>query len=346
MKPAILLIPAVLTLSFAGCAIMRKSAAGPGRGEYWRALHVLNYNNDEALERFGKQIPGLAKMGLNTLILEVDYNYEFQSHPELRSPGRVITKEGARKFAALCRKNDIRLIPQFQCLGHQSWAKTTFPLLTKYPEFDLTPGAFPGNEGLYCREWDVTNPQVYVMVFDLLDEIIDGFQAGAVHAGMDEIFLLGSNQSPSTKGKDPAVLFAKAVNDLYGHLVKKRRVEMIIWADRLIDGTKYNFGKWESSVNGTAPALDMIPKDIILSPWHYEPRESYPSIPAFLEKGFRVIPASWQKPDAGRLLIEYSLAQKNRNMLGHIFTTWGKAPEDITAYPPLANGLPLLKGTR
>jgi hypothetical protein len=346
MKPPVVFTVITAIFLVAGCAALRKTAVGPDRGEHWHALHILSYNNDEALERFGKNIPGLAKIGLNVLILEVDYNYEFQSHPELRSSGRVITKEGARKFAALCREYDIRLIPQFQCLGHQSWAKNTFPLLTKYPHFDLTPGAFPGNEGVYCREWDVTNPAVYAMVFDLLDEIIDGFQADAIHVGMDEVFLLGSDLSPSTKGKDPAVLFAKAVNDLYGHLVKKRRVEMIMWADRLIDGEKYKFGKWESSVNGTAPALDMIPKDIILSPWHYEPRDSYPSIPVFLEKGFRVIPASWQKEDASRMLIEYSLAQKNRNMLGHTFTTWGKAPEDITTYPPLAKGLPLLRGKR
>ena len=40
-------------------------------------------------------------------------------------------------------KNKIRLIPQFQCLGHQSWERWTFSLLTKHPEFDETPGKFP-----------------------------------------------------------------------------------------------------------------------------------------------------------------------------------------------------------
>ncbi|MHB9028360.1 MAG: family 20 glycosylhydrolase [Candidatus Latescibacterota bacterium] len=258
----------------------------------------------------------------------------------------MITKAGARKFAALCREHDIQLIPLFQCVGHQSWEKKTFPLLTKYPQYDLTPGAFPDNKGVYCREWDIMNPEVYAVIFDLLDEIIDGFQADAIHVGMDEIFLLGSDRSPSTKGKDPAVLFAKAVNTIHGHLVKKRHVEMVMWADRLIDGKKIKFGEWESSVNGTAPALDMIPKDIILAPWHYGARESYPSIPVFLEKGFRVISAGWYKEDATRKLIEFGQAQKNSRMLGHIFTTWGKAPEDVTQYPPLAKGLPLLKGKR
>ncbi len=79
--------------------------------------------------------------------------------------------------------------------------KQTFPLLTVYPELDLTPGAF--------------------------------------HVGMDEVFLLGSEHSPSTEGMDPAVLYARAVNDIYNHIVRKHGLEMMMWGDRLIDGRKY-----------------------------------------------------------------------------------------------------------
>jgi hypothetical protein len=52
-----------------------------------------------------------------------------------------------------------------------------------------------------------------------------------------------------------------------------------MWGDRLIDGKKYDFGEWEASTNGTAAAIDLIPKDIIVCPWHYELRDNYPSIP-------------------------------------------------------------------
>lgn len=150
MRVSSSLFAAVILLVFAGCALFPLKV-GPGKGEYWRALHVLNYNTDEALDRFSAKIPALAEMGLNVLMLEVDYHFQFESHPELRM-NQCISKEGAKQFAAICRKHRIRLIPQFQCLGHQSWAKETFSLLTVYPELDLTPGAFPGNDGLYCRE--------------------------------------------------------------------------------------------------------------------------------------------------------------------------------------------------
>lgn len=315
--------------------------------QQWRGLHLLNYDNDQALEKLSGQIPKLAEMGLNVLILEVDYHFRFQSYPKLRQGRQQITPEGAAKLAADCRKHGIRLIPQFQCLGHQSWAKTTFPLLTEYPELDLTPGAFPDNKGIYCREWDPLNPKVNEIVFKLLDEILDGFGADALHVGMDEVFLLGSDKSPSTKGKDPAKLFAKSVNDLHGHLVKTRKVEMLMWADRLFDAKKYKWGEWEAAKNGTAAAVDLIPKDIILCPWHYEKHESYPSVDLFVSKGFRVLPASWHKLDASRALIEYSLKLQSPKMLGHLFTTWGKAKkETLPEYPPMVQGLKLLKESR
>jgi len=309
----------------------------------WRAVHLLDYNNDSALDALGQNLGNLAKQGVNVIILEVDYSFEFKSHPELRQGTNPITRDGARRFAALCKKQGIRLIPQFQALGHQSWKDRTFPLLTVYPAFDLTPGAFPNNEGIYCREWDPLNPEVWRIVFQLIDEIIDAFRAEAFHTGLDEIFLLGSELSPSTKGKDPGVLFAKAVNELYAHLVRKRHVEMLMWGDRLIDGKKYDLGEWEAATNGTAAAIDLIPKDIIICPWHYEVRESYPSIPMFIDKGFRVLPAGWKDVEATKALIRFSRQHAGPKLLGHMFTTWGVKKDALVEFPPLVDGLKLLQ---
>jgi Glycosyl hydrolase family 20, catalytic domain len=333
----------VFALELSGSA-QRKSVEQGEAAQRWRGVHLLNYNNDADLERLAGDLPKLTEMGINFVILEVDYHFEFQSHPELRQGDKQITKAGSRKFAEACRRLGVRLIPEFQCVGHQSWAKETFPLLTKYPQFDLTPGAFPNNEGLYCREWDINNPEVYKIVFKLMDEIIDAFGADAFHIGADEVFLLGSDKSPSTKGQDPAKLYAKAINDVYDHLVKKRKVEMLMWGDRLIDANRFNWGEWEASKNGTAPAVDMIPKDIIICPWHYEPMEGgYPSIPMFIEKGFRVLPTSWNKPEAMKMLVEYSYKQNSPMMLGHLFTIWSRPRGPLPEYPPMVEGLKLLK---
>jgi hypothetical protein len=344
----------VLLTVTAAYALGAQVSACPKRGGKWRAIHLIDYESDSDLEALGRSVPGLARMGVNVVILEVDYNFDFKSHPELRRGAAPITRRGARGLAETCRKYGIRLIPEFQSLGHQSWAAETFPLLTVYPKFDLTPGAFPGNKGkfvdedgeedFYCREWDPLNPAVNRVVFRLMDEIIEAFQSDALHVGMDEVFLLGSGYSPATRGKDPAELFAKAVNDLHRHLVGGRHVEMLMWGDRLIDGRKFDFGRWEASRNGTAPAVDLIPKDIVICPWHYERRDAYPSIPVLLGKGFRVLPAGWNKVEATRALIEYGQKQADPKMLGHVFTTWGVRKEELTKYPPLVEGLKLLGG--
>jgi hypothetical protein len=316
------------------------------RTKPWRALHLLDYNTDSALDALGQNLENLAKLGINAIILEVDYNFAFKSHPELRRGTNPITHAGARRFASLCRKFHIRLIPEFQSLGHQSWKGETFPLLSVYPAFDITPGAFPNNEGIYCREWDPLNPEVLRVVFQLMDEIIDAFRADAFHVGMDEVFLLGSELSPSTKGKDAGALFAKAVNDIYAHLVRSRRVEMLMWGDRLIDGKKYDLGEWEASINGTAAAIDLIPKDIIVCDWHYEPRENYPSIPMFIEKGFRVLPAGWNNVDATKALINYSRQHAGQKLLGYLFTSWGVKKEALVDFAALVEGLILLRVER
>jgi hypothetical protein len=248
---------------------------------------------------------------------------------------------------ATCRENGIELVPQFMCLGHQSWGDRTFPLLTKYPELDLTPGAFPGNEGIYCREWDPMNPKTNEIVFALIDEIAGAFDARAFHVGMDEVFLLKSPHAPSTRDLDPALVFAKSVNDIHAHVVTKRGLTMLMWADRLIDGEATKMGEWEASMIGTAPAVDKIPKDIILCPWHYQLRKRYESLPILMNKGFRILPASWRDTDATLALIrDARVVQTNGRLVGHIFTTWSKRRERWGELEPLVKGLALLKRSR
>ncbi len=308
------------------------------------SIHLLGYNNDEDLRELGERIPALAAEGVNLIFLEVDYNFEFVSHPELRASADVISKKGAEDFASICKQFGVRIVPQFQSLGHQSWAQYTFALLKVYPELDLTPKAFPNNEGIYCREWDPYNPRVNEIVFPLIDEILEAFSADGLHMGMDEVFLINSEHAISTRDKDPATVYAKVVNDFHDYFTKKKGKQLFMWADRLIDGNIYKFGEWESSMNGTAAAVDSIPKDIVLCDWHYEPMDTYPSIPMFLEKGFKVLPCSYRKVDAVKALIKYSYQLENPNMIGHMFTTWSVVKRDsLVYYPPLLEGVQTIK---
>lgn len=296
------------------------------------ATHVLlDRTAGASMAGLRKEIPEMAKRGVNLLVLEIDYNYEFVSHPELRG-NDPLSKAQVKELVGLCRQYKIRLIPEFQSLGHQSWAETTYSLLEKYPQLDESPGKYPGNKDgdkeFYCRSWCPFHPDLYPIVFALYDELIDAFEADALHVGMDEVFIIADPDCPRCKDKTTAECFAYAVNRVHDHLVKEKGVEMFMWADRFIDGTN-TYGEWEASMNGTAPAVDMVPKDIVMCDWHYESKYErmktmgFPSVDMFVGKGFRVLPATYRDTKAVKMFIDYSVKFPSDRMLGHMCTTWG-----------------------
>ncbi len=286
----------------------------------WHAVHLTGPQPDrlDATKRFVAEV--MAPRGLNVLILEVNYGFSYKSRPELKCTG--LTHQQARDLAHWCRKHNVRLIPLFNCLGHQSWGVNTFALLRTYPEFDETPHVPPDNKGIYCREWCPSHPEVNKVVFDLLDELIDAFEADALHVGMDEVFLIGSEKCPRCRGKDVAELFAKVVCELHQHLTKEKGVEMLMWGDRLLDASAFPYSEWDASKTGSHRAIDRIPKDIIICDWHYHRLEKYPSVQFFQQKGFRVLPATWNNPEAAVALIRASRVDATERMLGILFTGW------------------------
>ena len=305
----------------------------------WRGIH-LSVASDGQAASLTKELPKLAALGVNVIIAEVDYSFEFQSHPELRSGGEL-TKAQARRLAKEARANGIRLIPEINCLGHQSWARNTLPLLVKHPEFDETPGQYPGNQGLYCRSRCPQHPEVNEVVFALADELVDAFEADAFHAGMDEVFIMASEFCPRCKGGDPAKLFARAVNDFHRHIVTEKKLELLIWGDRLLASKALGYSEWDAATNRTEAAIDLIPKDIIVCDWHYGKKTNYASVPLLLERGFRVWPSAWQPLPAALAFNEYSHQQKSPRLLGFLCTVWGKAKiEELATWPPVVETLP------
>lgn len=331
------LMPVLISLAvlFAACAPKPMTTVPAVKRPLVLGLHAITETDADARTLVG-EIPALAKRGVNLLIAEVDYFYGYASHPELQMENPV-KKETVKALVAACRAHGIRLVPEFQSLGHQSWAEKTFPLLVKYPQLDESPGKYAGNKGtdpwgneFYCRSWCPLHPDLQPIINDLYDELIDVFEADALHVGMDEVFIIADADCPRCAGKPTGELFAQAVNDAYDHIVRKRGKEMMMWADRLLDGKATGYGEWEASMNGTNTAIDGIPKDIILCDWHYEPkyplqetpRSTFPSVRIFVDKGFRVLPTSFRNVKAVKSFIDQSLAVPSDKVLGHLCTVW------------------------
>lgn len=284
----------------------------------------------------------LAPRKVNTLILRVDFNYRFESHPELRD-SIALSKADVKKLVAVCKQHHIRLIPQINLLGHQSWANRTHNLLRVYPQFDETPHvkmpekhSWPNPDGLYCKSYCPLHPEVHAIVFDLVDEICTVFEADAFHAGMDEVFYIGDDKCPRCSGQDKAELFAGEVRTIRDHLALQKRV-LWIWGDRLLDGKTTGLGMWEASFNNTHRAIDLIPKDVFICDWHYERPDKTPVY--FAMKGLRVATCPWRNPanaliqldDMLRFRKESTTAMRN-NFQGMIQTVWSGAEIFLDGY--------------
>jgi hypothetical protein len=277
----------------------------------------------------------LAPRSVNTLILRVDYNYQYESHPELRDSS-ALSKNEVKKLVAVCRKNNIRIIPQVNLLGHQSWAGSTGNLLKVYPEFDETPlvkmpekYAWPNADGLYCKSYCPLHPDVHKIVFALVDEICDVFETDAFHAGMDEVFYIGEAQCPRCSGRDKAELFAGEVLTIHDHLAEKGR-KLWIWGDRLLDGKTTGLGEWEASYNNTYRAIDMIPRDVIICDWHYERPDQTPVY--FAMKGLNVVTCPWNNGESAVLQVQdmikfrtHSTPEMKEHFRGMLQTIWSGA---------------------
>jgi hypothetical protein len=279
----------------------------------------------------------LAPRQVNTLILRVDYSYQYASHPELRG-SQALSLEQVKSLVNTCKTNHIRIIPQINLLGHQSWAGTTLNLLKVYPDFDETPWvkmpekySWPNPDRLYCKSYCPLHPKVHDVVFDLVNEICDAFETDAFHAGMDEVFYIGEEKCPRCSGKDKAELFAGEVKRIRDFLSQKGR-KLWIWGDRLIDGKTTGIGEWEASINDTYRAVDLIPKDVIICDWHYDRADQ--TAVYFAMKGLQVATCPWKNPKNAVLQVQDILKFRERStpvmknrFAGVVQTVWsGTSP--------------------
>jgi len=284
----------------------------------------------------------LAPLGVNTLVLRVDWNYEYETHPELREDD-PLTKKDVRLLSSTCKELNINLIPQINLLGHQSWHSETGKLLEVYPQFDETPWVsmpaeykWPNDDGLYCKSYCPLHPEVHAVVFDLVGEIVDAFDAKAFHAGMDEVFYIGDSKCPRCSGRDNAELFAGEVNLIRNFLASKG-CRMWIWGDRLIDGKVTGYGMWEASMNNTHRAIDMIYRDVVICDWHYE----RPDLTAvmFALKGFTVLTCPWRTPEVAlkqlentQMFISTATTATRERYAGILQTEWGSAERFVNDF--------------
>lgn len=329
-----------ILLAICNIAFLQKSSCQENRNDNFFPIRgiCMQAPHSQGGDKFIKFIDEeFIPRSINTLVLRIDFNYQFESHPELNDSA-ALSRDEIKRIVAVCKKNNITIIPHINLLGHQSFGSRLGNLLRVYPEFDETPlvkmpekHVWPNEDGLYCKSYCPLHPDVHKIVFDLIDEICDVFEADIFHAGMDEVFYIGEKQCPRCSGKNKAELFDGEVRSIHDHLASKGR-KMWIWGDRLIDGITTGIGQWEASFNNTSGAIDMIPKDITICDWHYERPDQTPAY--FAIKGFNVISCPWDNPSLTIMQTQdmfryykYSTPEMKKRFQGMMQTVWGGSTE-------------------
>lgn len=260
-------------------------------------LYLPGHENIAYFQRFVRDFLALYKY--NRVIVELNAAMRLDRHPELnagwldlrrdlnatrrdRSPGpggqfqdsanadtadgEVLEKSEVAALVTYARQNHVEVIPEIPSLTHSYYLLTRHRELAEIPEAE-----WPDT---YCP----SNPQVYNLLFDVLDEYIEVMKPRMVHAGHDE-WRMPWGVCPLCRGKDPRELYAQDINKIHDHLTQ-HGIKMSIYGDHLIEPLRGVRLKKESTPQGqpyeTPGALSpeqvrrLIPKDILIYNWFWD----------------------------------------------------------------------------
>lgn len=278
-----------------------------------RAVHLLTDDWSTFLHRdLIRDV--LAPHKINTILLECEY-VKWQSHPEINVPWGM-SKEEVRAILAEARRYDIEVIPLVELLGHVGW------MFQNGQHLDLAED--PAARYAYCP----SNPATYRLVFDILGEALELFgHPRYFHIGHDEFTHRGKfAQEGPCKGKSVTELFAQDTIRLHDYLAA-HRARTMMWGDMLL-------GPGEAADATDAPTVAeaerrraLLPKDILITDWHYQPADAYPSVGIFRRAGFDVWGATWYRPAN----IEGFARAAAREATGLVQTTWTGYYGNVTA---------------
>lgn len=191
--------------------------------------------------------------GFNTLVMEIGGAMEYKRHPEINegwveyadifrdSPnksvdaqrcmmhnkdsihwenggGNYLLQSELRQLSDYAAQHGIEIIPEIPSLSHCDY------LLTRHPE--LAENIADPIPDTYCP----LHPDVYPLLFDVIDEVIDVFHPKTVHIAHDEWY--SACMCPRCRGKDPAMLFRNDVEKIHAYL-QEQGIKTMMWADML-----------------------------------------------------------------------------------------------------------------
>ncbi len=197
------------------------------------------------MEFIKQQISRLAELKMNTLQYYTENVVLTKSHPEFAPPGGAISIEEWKELSDYARKYHVMLIGNFQSFGH-------FEKILAIPEYSHL-----GERG---KVLSPAFPESIRLLKDIYSEMVPAFNSPFFNVNADETFDLGKGASkPMVDSLGYAVVYTSQIKKMHD-ILKNLHVRMMMWTDILL---KY------------PESLSMLPKDIIMMTWGYDPQDSY-----------------------------------------------------------------------
>ena len=254
-------------------------------------LYLPGHENVPYFKRFVRDFMALYKY--NRVIVELNAAMRFDRHPELNAgwwelhrdlnatrrdrpqgpggqfqdsanadtaDGEVLEKSEVAALVDYARLYHVEVIPEVPSLTH------SYYLLTRHRELAEIP--FAEWPDTYCP----SKPEVYNLLFDVLDEYIEVMKPRMVHVGHDE-WRIPWGVCPLCRGKDPRELYAQDINKIHDHLAQ-RGIKMSIYGDHLIEplrGVRFQKASTTAGQPYETPGAlspdqvkSLIPRDILV----------------------------------------------------------------------------------
>ncbi len=256
--------------------------------------------------------------GIDTVCLELEKAFRYESHPEIAA-GWAVEKEYFRELAAFLRRKKVKLIPMMPLFSHSEY------ITGPHPEFREP------RSSVYC----VNAPGLYEFLIDLIDEVIEVFRPEYFHMGHDEPLTAYDPRKRASvfsceacmKGKKAHEIFADDIKVFHRHF-SERGIRSMIWGDALLDPDDFSessfcqSGCYGGGVDRFSSALPLLPKDIVICDWHYEPAREFPTLTHFQRNGFKTIACPKHELNSF-LFTDYAFRHSaGGGLMGMMGTTW------------------------
>jgi len=249
-----------------------------------RGLHVVVRHINAA------ELRGVLRLAernrFNFVVMQLTADVGFKSFPRPEDATPTISVEELKGLLELANKAGLEIIPEIQLLSHQ---EKLFQDI--HPELMFN-----------ARTYDPRNPDVYRLVYPLIDEVLEVFRPKAFHIGHDEVLGWSTPVANRILGEGyemlPANLFMASVLRLSGYLAAKG-VQTWMWGDMLLDPADFTEKVSRSMHGGVGQypkLLGDLPKDLVVVHWKYfDQGGAYPGFDRLRQAGFRAIGATWKE---------------------------------------------------